>query len=100
MAFVRGGKGIGGVHATGDSYHGTCANDQPAAGAAARGGGGGRGNNAAGAGGTLASVILRWSWGLNDKKLQANDQTLTKADMEAVSDAWYDQLDPGQAGEV
>ena len=100
VAFVRGGKGLGGVHATGDSYHGTCANDQPAAGAARGGGGGGRGGNAAGPGGTLASVFVRWSWGLNDKKLQDIDLTMTKADMEAVGDRMYTELDPGQAGRV
>ena len=27
VAFVRGGKGLGGIHATGDSYHSPCAND-------------------------------------------------------------------------
>jgi hypothetical protein len=92
IAFVRGGKGLVGIHATGDSYHSPCANDQGAGGG--RGGrGGGRGGNPNGAGGTLASVILRWSWGVNEKKLQANDLTLTKADMAAVSDAMYDQLD-------
>ena len=98
LAFVRGGKGLGGIHATGDSYHSPCANDAGAG--AGRGGGGGRGGNANGAGGTLASVILRWSWGVNDKKLQANDLTLTKADMTAVSDAMYDQLDTEKAGKV
>ncbi|MEP6593472.1 MAG: ThuA domain-containing protein, partial [Acidobacteriota bacterium] len=89
VGFVRGGKGIGGIHATGDSYHSPCAND-PGAGAR---GGGGRGGTARAPGATLASVILRWSWGVNDKKLQTNDQTLTRADMEAVSDAIYSQLD-------
>ena len=98
LAFVRGGKGLGGIHATGDSYHSPCANDEGAG--AGRGGGGGRGGNANGAGGTLASVILRWSWGVNEKKLQANDTTLTKADMGAVSDAMYDQLDTEKAGKV
>ncbi len=63
-------------------------------------GGGGRGGNPNGAGGTLASVILRWSWGVNEKKLQANDLTLTKVDMSAVSDAMYDQLDTEKAGKV
>ena len=95
---MRGGKGLGGIHATGDSYHSPCANDAGAG--AGRGGGGGRGGNANGAGGTLASVILRWSWGVNEKKLQANDLTLTKADMAAVSDAMYDQLDTEKAGKV
>ncbi len=97
LGFVRGGKGLGGIHATGDSYHSPCAND-PGFGAGR--GGGGRGGNPNGAGGTLASVILRWSWGVNEKKLQANDQTLTKADMSAVSDAMYDQLDTEKAGKV
>jgi type 1 glutamine amidotransferase len=98
VAFVRGGKGLGGIHATGDSYHSPCAND-PGFGAG-RGGGGGRGGNPNGAGGTLASVMLRWSWGVNDKKLQANDLTLTKADLTAVSDAMYDQLDGERIGKV
>jgi type 1 glutamine amidotransferase len=97
VAFVRGGKGLGGIHATGDSYHSPCANDP---GASAGRGGGGRGGNPNGAGGTLASVILRWSWGVNEKKLQANDLTLTKADMAAVSDAMYDRLDTEKAGNL
>jgi type 1 glutamine amidotransferase len=98
VAFVRGGKGLGGIHATGDSYHSPCANDAGAG--AGRGGGGGRGGNPNGAGGTLASVLLRWSWGVNEKKLQANDLTITRADMAAVSDAMYDQLDPEKTGKV
>ncbi|MEO7275055.1 MAG: ThuA domain-containing protein [Vicinamibacterales bacterium] len=97
MAFVRGGKGLAGIHATGDSYHGACAND-PGAGAG-RGGGGGRGG-ATTPGATLASVILRWSWGLDDKKLQADDRMLKKADLEAVSDAMYAQLDTEKSGKV
>jgi type 1 glutamine amidotransferase len=96
IEFVRGGKGVAGIHATGDSYHSPCPNDE---GAGAGRGGFGRGN-ANGPGGSLASVILRWSWGLDDKKLQANDLALTKANMEAVSAAWYKQLDPGNAGKV
>src|SRR5579872_709037 len=56
VEFVRSGKGVAGIHATGDSYHSPCPNDD---GAGQRGGGFGRGN-ANGAGGSLASVILRW----------------------------------------
>jgi type 1 glutamine amidotransferase len=96
VEFVRSGKGIAGIHATGDSYHSPCPNDE---GAGQRGGGFGRGS-ANGPGVSLASVILRWSWGLNDKKLQANDLTLTKADMDAVASAWYKELDPAGAGKV
>lgn len=98
LAFVRGGKGLAGVHAAGDSYHSTCANDQPAGGG--RGPGGfGRGN-AAGPGGTLASVLLRWSWGVDERKLQQNDLTLTRADLEAVSDRMFAELDTEKAGRV
>jgi type 1 glutamine amidotransferase len=96
IAFVRSGKGVAGIHATGDSYHSPCPTDDTA--------GGGRGGFGRGGGGgpagQLASVILRWSWGLNDKKLQANDLTLTKADMDQVSDAWYAELDTDKAGKV
>jgi type 1 glutamine amidotransferase len=94
VEFVRGGKGIAGIHATGDSYHSPCPNDE---GAGQRGGGFGRGGapNA-----SLASVILRWSWGLDDKKVQANDLTLSKPEMDAVAAGWWKQLDPGGAGKV
>jgi type 1 glutamine amidotransferase len=96
VEFVRSGKGVAGIHATGDSYHSPCPNDE---GAGQRGGGFGRGN-ANGAGGSLASVILRWSWGLDDQKLQKNDLALTKTDMDAVATGWYRELDPGNAGKV
>lgn len=96
VEFVRSGKGVAGIHATGDSYHSPCPNDE---GAGQRGGGFGRGN-ANGEGGTLASVILRWSWGLDDNKLQKNDLTLSKADMDAVAAGWYKELDPAGVGKV
>jgi type 1 glutamine amidotransferase len=94
VEFVRGGKGVAGIHATGDSYHSPCPNDE---GAGQRGGGFGRGGapNA-----SLASVILRWSWGLDDKKVQANDLTLSKPEIDAVAAGWWKQLDPGGAGKV
>ena len=63
---------------------------------AGRGGGGGRGGPANGRAARWPSVILRWSWGVNEKKLQANDLTLKKADMEAVSDA---DVRPARYGE-
>jgi len=95
VEFVRSGKGVAGIHATGDSYHSPCPNDESAGGR----GGFGRGN-ANGAGGTLASVILRWAWQLNDRKLQTNDLTLTKADMDGVAAGWYKELDPAGTGKV
>jgi type 1 glutamine amidotransferase len=96
IEFVRSGKGVAGIHATGDSYHSPCPNDDPGAG----GGRGGFGRGGGAPSGTLASVMLRWAWGLNDKKLQDNDLTMTKADMEAVSDGWYKELDTEKAGKV
>jgi type 1 glutamine amidotransferase len=104
LDFVRGGKGLVGIHATGDSYHGGggCVTPEMAAGnaAPARGAGGFRGRGAAGPGRSRASVILRWSWGLNDKKLVNDDMTLTKSDMDAVSAAWYGAIDTAKAGKV
>jgi type 1 glutamine amidotransferase len=96
VEFVRSGKGVAGIHATGDSYHSPCPNDE---GAGQRGGGFGRGN-ANGEGGSLASVILRWAWGLDDNKVQKNDLTLTKAEMDGVAAAWFKQLDPSGAPKV
>ena len=94
VEFVRGGKGIAGIHATGDSYHSPCPNDADFG----QRGGFGRGNGSPA--NSLASVILRWSWGLDDKKVQANDLTLSKAEMDAVAAGWWKQLDPGGAGKV
>ncbi len=96
VAFVQGGKGIAGIHATGDSYHSPCPNDPPTAGG---GGGFGRGG-AGGPGASLASVILRWSWGLDDQKLQNDDEMLTRADMDAVAAGWYKETDPAGLGKV
>ena len=96
IEFVRSGRGVAGIHATGDSYHGRCPNDPAPEGAGQRGFG--RGNTAPNA--SLASVILRWTWGLDDKKVQANDLKVTRADMDAVAAGWWKQLDPGAAGTV
>ena len=81
IEFVRSGKGVAGIHATDDSYHSPCPNDE---GAGQRGGGFGRGN-ANGTGGSLASVILRWSWGLNDQKLPPGEwRALTPQEVRAL----------------
>lgn len=96
LEFVRGGKGLAGVHASGDSYHSPCPNDENAG----RGRGFGPGGAAAGPGNTLASVILRWAWGLDAKKIETNSLTLTRNEMGGVSDAWYTALDTEKAGRV
>jgi type 1 glutamine amidotransferase len=89
LDFIRSGKGIAGIHAASDSYHGTsCGPAGPPAGAAA-GGGGGRG----GPGAALSGAIFA------DGDAN-NDQKLTRAEMTAVADMWFDKLDPQKAGSV
>lgn len=94
MDFIRNGKGIAGIHAATDSYHG---NPAPAAGrAGAPGGpglaGGGRGGGR-GAAGTLAPLMLTQG--------DANaDQKLSRAEASALADAWFDKIDPQKSGTV
>jgi type 1 glutamine amidotransferase len=96
LDFVRGGKGLAGVHASSDSYH----QNAPAAGAA-RGGGGGRGRGGAGGrggfgrgqGGQVAARLLADG----DRN---SDQRLGREEFTALADAWYDKLDAGKTGRV
>jgi len=82
LEFVRGGKGLAAIHAAIDSYHGNPANT-------GRGGGPGRG----GAGSTLALQIVAQG----DTN---HDQRISRAEMAALSDAWFDKLDPEKTGKV
>ena len=103
LAFVRSGKGIGGIHAATDSYRGAgCPNDAPAAGAAARGGGaapagGGAGRGGAalatGPGGDLAQTMAAQA----DKN---TDQKLTMAEMTALANDRFDKMDTGKSGRI
>jgi type 1 glutamine amidotransferase len=86
LDFIRSGKGIAGIHAASDSYHGSsCGNAGPPPAA----GGGGRG----GPGATLSGAIFA------DADTN-QDQKLTRAEMTAVADVWFDKLDPQKAGTV
>lgn len=91
LEFIRSGKGIVGIHAASDSYHGggtACPTGAPAAG----GGGGGFGGRG-GPGPMLSGAIFADG--------DANkDQKLTRAEVTAVADAWYDKLDPQKTGSV
>ena len=97
LDFIRSGKGIAGIHAASDSYHGSgtsCPSGAPAAGApAAAGGGGGFGGGRGGAGATLSGALFA------DADTN-QDQKLTRAELTAVADAWYDKLDPQKTGSV
>jgi type 1 glutamine amidotransferase len=80
LDFVRNGKGLAGIHAAGDSYH-------ESRGAAAASGGRG------GAGTALAAQMIT----AGDKN---NDQKLSRDEMSALADSWFDRLDSGNTGRV
>ena len=100
LAFVRGGKGLGGIHASTDSYHSTCPNDQPAVarGGGAAGGGAGRGaaaggGRAGGPGGQLAATVVTQA----DKD---TNQQLTMAEVTALANEWFDKMDTDKTGRI
>jgi type 1 glutamine amidotransferase len=90
LGFVRGGKGLVGIHGTGDSYHANSAAAQTGA-PGGPAGGGGRGQRGA------APTLTAQSLLQGDKN---NDQKLSKAEMSALADAWFDKLDPDKASTV
>jgi type 1 glutamine amidotransferase len=91
LEFVRGGKGLAGIHAATDSYHRREAAAQtganPAAGFAGRGGGRG------GAGAALAPAMFAQG----DSNA---DQKLSRAELTALADVWFDKIDADKAGSV
>jgi type 1 glutamine amidotransferase len=96
LEFIRGGKGIAGIHAATDSYHGSgtsCPTGAPAAAPGAAGAAGGFGGGRGGAGATLATAIFA------DADTNT-DQKLTRAELTAMADAWFDKLDPQKVGSV
>ncbi len=82
LEFVRGGKGLAGIHAASDSYH------QSSAQAGGRGGGGGFNFQ-------VIPVVLQMTAG--DKN---SDGKLTREEFTAVADLWYDTLDAGRSGRI
>jgi hypothetical protein len=93
LDFVRGGKGLAGVHAATDSYHGNAAAtaaraNTPPAPAAAPGGGRGGGQGA---------VLARQMLTLGDI---TGDKKLSKDEFSALADSLYDKIDTDKAGKV
>jgi len=90
LEFVRSGKGLAGIHAAADSYH-----EQSRAGrsGAATSGAGGRGGRGGGAGALLAAQMLA----AGDKN---GDQKLSRDELIALADVWFDKLDTEKAGKV
>jgi type 1 glutamine amidotransferase len=83
LEFVRSGKGLAGIHAAADSYH-----EQARAGGGAPAFTGGRG-----AGTLLASQMVA----SGDKN---GDRKLSRDELSALADAWFDKLDTEKAGKV
>lgn len=81
LAFIRGGKGIAAIHAASDSYHGTSC------------GGGAAAGRAGGPGAALAAPIVAQA----DKNA---DQKISRDELSALADAWFDKLDPEKTGRV
>ncbi len=84
LDFIRSGKGIAAIHASGDSYHGSSCAGAPAPPA---------GGRAGGPGAALAAPMISQG----DKN---NDQRLSREEMAALANAWFDKLDPEKTGRV
>jgi type 1 glutamine amidotransferase len=80
LDFVRGGKGLAGIHAASDSYH----RSAPAPGAP---------RPAGGAAATLSKELLAQG----DRN---GDGRLAREELRAVADAWYDKVDSQKTGRV
>jgi type 1 glutamine amidotransferase len=79
LAFVRGGKGLAGIHAASDSYHQSSA-------------------QAGGAGGFNFQVIpIAMQMITADKN---SDSKISRDEFGALADAWYDKLDPDKSGRI
>jgi type 1 glutamine amidotransferase len=89
MAFVRGGKGLAGIHAATDSYRTSSAPP------AARGGGGGAASIFASfsAGAALAPVMVTQG----DSN---NDQRLDRAEVNGLAESWFRALDVRGSGRI
>lgn len=97
LDFVRGGKGLAGIHAAGDSYH----RNRPTDDAAGRGRagapgapGGGRG---AGRGNAMMAPLATQMVAQGDKNA---DKKLSRQEMSALADAWFDKMDAQKTGRI
>ena len=85
LQFVRGGKGIAGIHAASDSYHTDCLAGE----AAAQSGTPGRN--------TAAQVLAARLVTAADKN---GDDTVSRQKWAAVADDWFQKLDTGGTGKI
>jgi type 1 glutamine amidotransferase len=85
LNFVRGGKGIAGIHAATDSYHTDCLASE----AAAKSGSPGR---------NLGAMAL--SARLVEAADKDSDDTVSRQEWTALADDWFQKLDTGNTGKV
>jgi type 1 glutamine amidotransferase len=85
LNFVRGGKGIAGIHAATDSYHTDCLASE----AAAKSGSPGR---------NLGAMAL--SARLVEAADKDSDDTVSRQEWTALADDWFQKLDAGNTGKV
>jgi type 1 glutamine amidotransferase len=91
LDFVRGGKGLAGIHAASDSYHQNRPDPNAPAGGRQGGRGGGRGGR-----GQAAPVATQFI-AQGDKNA---DQKLTKEEFVALSDDWFTKMDTDKSGRI
>ena len=92
LDFVRGGKGLAGIHAASDSYH----QNRPDPNATNAGGGGRQGRGGGGRGGQAAPVVAQFI-AQGDKN---SDQKLSKDEFTALSDVWFTKMDTDKSGRI
>ena len=78
LAFVRGGKGLAGIHAATDSYHQSSA-------------------QAGGAGFNFQVIPIAMQMIAADKN---SDSKISRDEFGALADSWYDKLDPDKSGRI
>jgi type 1 glutamine amidotransferase len=85
LSFVRGGKGIAGIHAASDSYHTDCLASEAAV-------------KSGSPGPSRAAVVLADRLYLGANK--DSDDTVGRQEWTALADQWFQKLDTGNTGKV
>jgi type 1 glutamine amidotransferase len=91
---VRGGKGLGGIHAASDSYH----QNAPSGDGAGRGQGRGAGRGFGGGRGNASAFVLAGA--IVSQADRNSDQRVSREELTGLSDVWYDKMDTAKAGRI
>jgi type 1 glutamine amidotransferase len=96
LDFVRGGKGLAGIHAASDSYHQSAPSAGAGEGGRGRAGRGGRGGRGGGGRGAAAPVVAQVMAQGDINK----DDKITREEFSVLADAWFAKVDPDKRGSV